>query len=100
MKKQPLKNKSFYICSVLALLTFAACEGSLNERVGKVTQTIKKVDSASVKVSKGLTKFTKEVEGYVDTTAYKKDSTGTWHEKKEKTEKPKGGVFDSIFKTE
>lgn len=95
--KQPVCNYfRVMLPGVLAMLfAVASCEGNLNQRMEKVSGTIKKVDSASVEVSKGITKFSKHIEGYVDTTAYKKDSTGMWHEKKVKKQ---GGVFDSIFK--
>lgn len=83
-KAQAIAQPAILLIGLVAtLLTLASCEGTLNERVGKVTETIKKVDSASFKVSRGLTEFTKQVEGYVDTTAYKKDSTGIWHAEKD-----------------
>lgn len=67
--------------SATALLLFAACEGNLNQRMGTVSETIKKVDSAAENVSKGVTEFSKGVEGYVDTTVYRKDSNGIWQKK-------------------
>ena len=69
--------------------------------MGKVAGTIKEVDSTLTNVSKTATKFADGVESYVDTTSYKKDSAGIWHEKpevKKKQEQHQGGVFDSIFK--
>ncbi len=65
----------------IAVIAFAACEGTLNQRVEKITNTINKIDSATVKVSKGVSGFSDAVEGYVDTTAYKKDSNGIWQKK-------------------
>lgn len=84
-----------------AFLLFASCEGTLNQRMNKVSETIKKVDSATVKVSEAATKLAKAVESYSDTAAYNKDSTVVLQEKQEiknKQEKKQGGVFDSIFK--
>ncbi len=67
--------------SATALILFAACEGNINQRMGTVSETIKKVDSAAENVSKSVTEFSKGVEGYVDTTVYRKDSNGIWQKK-------------------
>ena len=72
--------------SATALFLFAACEGNLNQRIGNVSETIKKVDSAEENVSKGVTEFSEGVEGYVDTTVYRKDSNSIWQKKEDRQE--------------
>ncbi len=77
---KPYKIKP-YLLLIFAAFAFAACEGTFNEKMDKISGTVKKIDSATVKVSKGVSDFSDAVEGYVDTTAYKKDSNGIWQKK-------------------
>jgi hypothetical protein len=76
-----MKNKYLYKITTLLLFALTACEGSFTQRMDKISGTINKVDSASEKFAKGVSKFSKTLEGYVDTTQYKKDSTGIWQKK-------------------
>ncbi|MBX9850452.1 MAG: hypothetical protein K2X86_01700 [Cytophagaceae bacterium] len=55
---------------------------SFNDGMKNVSSTVKKIDTAAQKFSEGASKFAKKMEAYVDTTKYKKDSTGTWRKKR------------------
>lgn len=67
------------------IIVISACNGcgiqNLNENIGKVSKTIKSVDSNTQKVSKGASKFVRHAEQYMDTAIYFKDTSGQWHKK-------------------
>ena len=70
---------------IITVCLFSSCEWgdvkNFNRNMGKISDGVKKFDSSAENFSRGATKFAKKVESYVDTTQYKKDSTGMWKKK-------------------
>lgn len=54
---------------------------NLSQRMGKISEGIKKVDSSAEKVSERLGVVSENLGRYMDTTRYYKDSLGHWHKK-------------------
>ncbi len=68
------------------VLNFTSCDfeekmKAFDRDMARVSKTIKTIDSTADKVSKGVSKFSKHVEKYIDTTVSIKDSFGHWHKK-------------------
>ncbi len=77
--------KYLNLLGVLIFIVLASCGGeegqNFTQRMNNISETIKKIDTINAKISKGASRFASGVEKYVDTTEYKKDSTGMWRKK-------------------